>query len=294
MEERDETRLSKLLAARGIASRREAEAMIREGRVTVNGQPATLALGVDPVRDHVRVDGKPLPEAPPHIYLLLHKPKGYVSGRDEEKERKSALDLLGEMRIKVEPAGRLDFDSEGALVLTNDGDLLNKLQKTSAEISMRWLAKVYRTPDAADIALLEGGLFLDDGKTKPAKVRVLESTDTGNAWVEITLSESRNRLVRRMFAQIGHPVSKLRRESFATISIRGLERGEVRPLTKDEIRRLREVADGNAPSNPNRFRYKKGFAKPKPKKVRGVSPKKAAADAAPAAETKKADPTPGE
>ena len=266
-------RVAKLLAKRGVASRREAEGWIAEGQVTVNGELAEVTTFVDPTTDVVKVNGKPIPAAPPKVYYLMYKPKGYITGRDDPEGRKSVLELLGDTPIRVEPVGRLDFDTEGALLLTNDGDLAHLLTHPSRQIPKRYLVKVYRTPDERDLKAIRDGVFLDDGRTSPARVRVLETTDTENAWLEVTVTEGRYRLIRRMFAQLGHPVSKLRRETFATLTIRGMERGQVRPLTGDEVERLRALAEGR---KPQRVAHKrgKGFAKPKidkpTKKRRGL------------------------
>lgn len=262
--ERNEDRLAKLMARRGIASRRESEALIRQRRVTVNGEtvdhPATF---VDPDHDAIRFDGKPLPAEPPLVYYLMYKPKGCITGRDDPNGRKSVFDLLGDMKLKVEPVGRLDYDTEGALLLTNDGDLAHQLTHPSTDVPKRYVAKVYRRPDDRDLNAMRTGVFLDDGRTKPAKARLLDSTGKGNTWVEVTVSEGRNRLIRRMMAKLGHPVSKLRRESFATLSVRGMERGQVRRLTSDEVRRIREIADGVRPQRAGHRKRGKGFAKPK-------------------------------
>ncbi|TNE89516.1 MAG: rRNA pseudouridine synthase [Deltaproteobacteria bacterium] len=266
--DREEIRLAKVLAARGLASRREAERMIEEGRIVVNGEvvssPATF---VDPSEDHIRVDGQPLPEVPPNVYYILYKPRGYITSRHDPEGRKSVLELAEELPFRVEPVGRLDFDTEGALILTNDGDLAHKLMHPSTMVPRRYRAKVYRTPNEADIKAIEQGVYLEDGRTTPAKARVVERTDSTNAWVEVTVTEGRNRLIRRMFAQLGHPVAKLRRESFGSITIRGMERGQVRQLTSDEVQRLREVAEGRNP-RAAAPKSRKGFAKAKPKKQR--------------------------
>lgn len=265
----DEIRLAKLMARRGVASRRECETIIEAGRVTVNGEVVTTpATFVTPI-DAVRIDGHGLPAEPELAYYLMYKPKGYITTREDPRGRPSVFDLIKEVKLKIEPVGRLDFDTEGALLLTNDGDLAHNLTHPSRHVPKRYLVKVYRTPGAEDLKRIERGVYLEDGKTKPAKVRVIEQTDSTNAWLEITVSEGRNRLVRRLFAQLGHPVSKLRRESFATLSIRGLERGDVRRLTPEEIRRLHDIADGKDPRDAGRVKKGKGFAKAKPKLRRG-------------------------
>ncbi|HHO52470.1 MAG TPA: rRNA pseudouridine synthase [Deltaproteobacteria bacterium] len=265
--EDNKVRLAKLLARRGVASRRGAERRIAAGEVTVNGQVADGSTPVDPEVDHVRIDGRPLPPEPPLVYYLLYKPRGVITGRGDPEGRPSVFDDLQGVAHRVEPVGRLDFDTEGALLLTNDGDLAHALTHPTRGIPKRYLAKVYRTPDARDLAAIERGISLEDGRTAPARARVLETTDRHNAWLEITVTEGRNRLIRRMMGALGHPVSKLRRESFATISIRGMERGQVRPLTGEEIRRLRDVIGGMRPSRAGR-RKGKGFARAKPRPVK--------------------------
>ena len=265
--DREPVRLAKLIAARGLASRREAERWIDEGRIQVNGAVVeTPATFVDPQEDHIRVDGQPLPEAPPKVYYILYKPRGYITSRHDPEGRRSVLELAEHLPFRVEAVGRLDFDTEGALILTNDGDLAQRLLRPATAVPRRYRAKVYRTPDEKDIEAIEQGVFLEDGRTTPAKARVLERTDATNAWVEVTVTEGRNRLVRRMFQQLGHPVSKLRRESFGSISIRGMERGDVRQLTAEELRRLRAVAEGQKVGD--RKKRGKGFAVAKPKKKR--------------------------
>lgn len=258
-------RLAKLIARRGVASRREAEEMIAEGRVTVDAQVVKTPIGVDPKRQVVRIDGRRLPAEPEHVYYLLYKPRGYITGRDDPEGRPSVHDLLGDMKVRVEPVGRLDFDTEGALVLTNDGELAHKLTHPSMQVPKRYHAKVYRRPSEEQLAAIEKGeVFLEDGRIAPARVRVIEQTETENCWVEITVTEGRNRLVRRLFAQIHHPVSKLRRVSFATVALTNLERGEFRPLTGAEVQRLRDLAAGKRPEKAGHVdKRKKGHALPK-------------------------------
>lgn len=263
MEKEGAIRLSKLLAARGVASRREAEELIAEGRVTVNGEAVREVVPVDPEVDRIRVDGRPLPPEPAKAYYLLYKPRGYITGRDDPQGRRSVFDLLEGLPIRVEPVGRLDYDTEGALLLTNDGDLAHRLAHPSRKVPKRYLAKVYRTPCERDLRTLREGVFLEEGRTAPAKVRVLDATDNANAWLEITVTEGRYRLIRRMLAQLGHPVAKLRRESFATLSIRGMERGQIRRLTPSEVKRLQDLSDGIKPARAGKKKGA-GFAKAKP------------------------------
>jgi pseudouridine synthase len=269
-------RVAKLIAERGMTSRRDAEAWIKDGRVAVNGTVLdSPAVVVNPAFDTVTVDRKPLPARPDMVYYLMYKPRGVIVTRSDPQGRKSVFDLVT-VNERVESVGRLDFDTEGALLLTNDGDMAHALTHPSREVPKRYMAKVYRTPDQRDIKAIQEGVFLDDGRTQPAKVRVLNATDKTNAWVEITVTEGRNRLIRRLFAQLGHPVSKLRRETFATLTIRGMERGQVRRLTHAEIKRLKDLAAGQKPSRAGKKKTGKGFAKAKPKpnaRVRKNSPK---------------------
>lgn len=263
-------RVSKLIADRGVASRRAAEQLMRDGLVTVDGEVVT-ALGskVDPEQSEVRVEGKRLPPQPKLVYYVLYKPKGVITGPDEEKDRPSVTNMIEALNLKVDPVGRLDFNTEGAVLLTNDGDLANRLTHPSAQVPKRYVAKVYRTPSPSDLKAIERGVVGPETRFRPAKARLVEQTDKENAWLEVTVTESGQRVVQRMLAQLGHPVSKLRRESFATISIRGMERGQVRPLTVEEVARLRDIATGVAPKRAGKAWRGAGFAKPKEKPQRG-------------------------
>lgn len=273
MSEQEPIRLAKLIAERGLASRREAERWIAEGRVTVNGQAGGDTWMIRPGKDVVKVDGQRLPPAPDKVYFLLYKPRGCITGRNDAEKRRSVHDLVEHLKVRLEPIGRLDYDTEGALLLTNDGALAHKLTHPSMKVPKRYSVKVHNTPGPEKIRAIEQGkVFLDDGPAQPAKVRLVEGTAANNAWLEITVTEGKNRLVRRIFQQLRHPVAKLRRESFATISIRGMERGQVRPLTAAEVRRVQDLANGVKPKNAGRVRRKTGFAKAKPK-TRMVSKK---------------------
>lgn len=273
----DTERLARVIARAGLASRREAERWVQEGRVEVNGVVVWHpGHPVDPARDHVKVDGKPLPPPPPLVYYLLYKPKGTITSREDPDGRKSVIDLVEGLPERVEPVGRLDFNTEGALLLTNDGDLAHALTHPARGVPKRYLAKVWRTPTEKTLERLRRGVYLEDGRTAPALVRVVDDTEAGNCWLEITVTEGRNHLVRRMLETVGHPCNKLRRESFATISIRGMERGEVRALSAEEVARLRDIAEGKDPALAGHaFKYKKGFARPKAQANKPLSRKKA-------------------
>lgn len=267
----DQQRVSKIIARSGVASRREAETLVEAGRVRVNGaivHHPGHPVGAD---DIIEVDGKPLPVAANYVYILLNKPRGTITGRNDPEGRPTVLDLVPQVKTRVEPVGRLDMDTEGMLLLTNDGQLAHKLTHPSTGVPKRYVAKVWRTPDEKTLRRLRNGISLEDGRTSPCKVRVVETTESGNAWIEVTVTEGRNRLIRRMFETVNHPVSKLRRESFATIADRSLARGDSRVLTPAEVRRLRDIAVGIEPAEAGAStKYKKGYARPKPKNTTGT------------------------
>lgn len=271
-------RLGKLIARSGRASRREAERLIVEGKVEVNGE-VVLHPGhpVDPDRDKIRVEGKGLPAFAPFVYYLLNKPKGFITTRNDPEGRDNVVQLVSHLGVRVEPVGRLDINTEGALLFTNDGELAHKLTHPSSNVPKRYVAKVWRVPDEATLDRVRNGVYLEDGRSAPCKVRVLSSTDGGNAWLEITVTEGKNHLIRRLLAAVGHPVSKLRRESFATITARNMERGELRDLSPEEIARLRDIAAGLTPSEAgHKSKYKPGFARPKSDGPKPLHKKKAA------------------
>lgn len=264
-------RISKVIARTGFASRREAEGVVEAGRVSVNGKVVHHPGHPVGPQDHITIDGNPLPQPAKHVYFLLNKPRGVITGRNDPEGRKSVFDLIEQIGDRVEPVGRLDMDTEGVILLTNDGDLAHKLTHPSMHVPKRYMVKVWRAPDEKTLNRLRNGIRLEDGRTSPCKVRIVERTDSGNAWLEVTVTEGRNRLIRRMLEHVNHPVSKLRRESFATISARNCERGHVRQLTGEELRRLQEIANGVDPKRAGQTtRYKKGFAKPKPKNTTGT------------------------
>ncbi len=236
-------RLAKLLAQRGLAARRKAEELIAAGAVTVNGEIAAVVTLVDPERDVVLVHGKPLPGAQGKAYYLMYKPAGYITSRGGLRGRKSVFDLCAGLGVRVEPVGRLDYDTEGALLLTNDGHLAHALTHPSTGVPKRYVARVVGIPDEAALRAIATGVPLEDGITAPAKARVMGADRHGNAQVEITVTEGRNRLVRRIMLKVGHPVLELRRQSFAGLTLRGMERGEVRELTAAEVQQLRGMAE---------------------------------------------------
>jgi pseudouridine synthase len=250
---RPRIRLAKLLAQRGVAARRKAEELIAAGAVTVNGEVAPMVTLVDPERDVIEVLGKRLPAARPHAYYLLNKPKGYITGRRDPQGRASVLDLCRDLPVRVEPVGRLDYDTEGALLLTNDGQLTHGLTHPSRRVPKRYVALVSGAPGAEALRAIREGIELEDGRTAPARARVLGRDARGNSRIDVTVTEGRNRLVRRMLLTVGHPVLSLRRVEFGGIDIRGMRPGELRGLTASEVRGLRRVAGLEDPPRRSRI-----------------------------------------
>ena len=240
-------RLAKLLAQRGVAARRKAEELIAQGAVTVNGKVAEVVTFVDPERDVIKVRGKPLARPPVTSYYLMYKPAGYLTSRGGLRGRRSIFDLCSDLGVRVEPVGRLDFDTEGALLLTNDGHLAHALTHPSLEVPKTYVARVQGVPAPSALRAIARGVPLEDGPTAPAKARVLSTDRRGNSVVEITVTEGRNRLVRRMLLKLGYPVLELRRERFAGLTLHGMEPGAVRELTSAEVRRLQAMVKGREP-----------------------------------------------
>jgi pseudouridine synthase len=234
-------RLQKLLSQAGIASRRAAERLIADGRVMVNGRTVT-AMGVkaDPAADDIRVDGRRLKLAERRRYLLLYKPAGVVTTRADPQRRTTVMDLLAGVREYVYPVGRLDYDSEGLLLLTNDGDLAARLTHPRHGVERTYEALVSGMPDPDAIERLRKGIPLDGHRTLPADVALLnERRRDGDGVLRITIREGRNRQVRRMCEAVGHPVQKLKRVRIGPIGDRRLKAGEWRDLTEREVELLK-------------------------------------------------------
>jgi 23S rRNA pseudouridine2605 synthase len=294
-------RLQKIIAAAGITSRRSAEKLISSGAVSVNGKMVTeLGTKADPEHDHIRVNGKLLHGAERPIYLLMNKPKGYVTTVSDPERRPTVMDLLRGIRVRVYPVGRLDYASEGLLLLSNDGELANKLMKAASHVPKVYVVKVAGTPNEAGLEKLRRGLsiplerrFIPKGhrndiseasqehgnddrpkssssdkdpsigkrrlpkyrnakreqrvKTGPAKVRLIREAD--NPWYELTLTEGRNRQIRRMFEEIGHHVEKIKRVRYGPLSL-DVPPGEFRRLSTGEIEKLKAAA--GFPKKPDR------------------------------------------
>lgn len=233
-----EERLQKLLAAAGIASRRKAEELIAAGRVCVNGKVVTEAgTKADFGKDHITVDGKVVERKERKIYVLLHKPKGYVCTVSDTHDRPTVLQLLPDYHTRIYPVGRLDLETSGLLLLTNDGSFTNKIIHPAREINKIYRAKVQGAPTEAQLNLLRKGLVLEEETFAPAKIRFLGKNGRDTIW-EIIIHEGKKRQIRRMFKEIKHPVLELARTNIDFLSLKGLKAGEWRFLKKEEIHRL--------------------------------------------------------
>lgn len=234
-------RIQKVIARAGIASRREAEKLISEGRVTLNGKVVEeLGTKVDTDKDYIKVDGKLITRPEPKAYLILYKPRGYVTTTSDPEGRPTIMELLERVKGRVFPVGRLDYDTEGLILCTNDGDLTHRLQHPSHEVPKTYFAKVEGVPTPEEITKLRKGIKLEDGMTAPAKVKLVRKVEA-NSWLEITIHEGRNRQVKRMVEAIGHPIIKLKREGLAFLTLGDLKSGEFRHLTAEEIKKLKEI-----------------------------------------------------
>ena len=233
-----EERLQKILAAAGVASRREAEKVITAGRVRVNGKLVTeLGTKVDPKKARITVDGKPI-KVESKVYYLFNKPRGVVTTMSDPQGRRTVADFMQDSKERVFPVGRLDYATEGLLILTNDGDLAFRLTHPTAEIPKTYMAKIEGTLTEKDLNPIRSGVELDGVLTKKCKAHIVE-TNKAYTKVHITITEGRNRQVRRMFEAIGRNVEFLKRISIGQLKLTGLNRGEIRPLTEMEIAYLK-------------------------------------------------------
>lgn len=237
-----EERLQKIISQAGLASRRAAEKIILDGRVQVDGQVIQeLGRKFDPLQHKIIVDGRPLQAPEHHVYFLLNKPKGYLSTAKDDRGRKTVLDLIPESGARIYPVGRLDNNTEGLLLLTNDGVLMNGLLHPKYEVQKTYVARIAGQPSEAVLDKLRQGIQLEDGWTAPAVVQLLQQGD-GESQVSITIHEGRNRQVRRMFAAIHCDVKALKRIAFAGLDLFGVKRGQHRPLTAKEVTALYKLA----------------------------------------------------
>ncbi|MBI3621871.1 MAG: pseudouridine synthase [Nitrospirae bacterium] len=237
-----QVRLQKLIAQAGITSRRKAETLITDGCVTVNGRIVTeLGSKADPERDHVKVNGKLLRFEAPSIYLMLNKPAGFITTLNDPEGRPTVMNLVRNVRGRLYPVGRLDYHTEGLLLLTNDGALAHRLMHPSSGVLKRYHAKIKGVVDDDQIARLSRGVKLQDGTTAPCTINKLRLHEK-NSWLEVILHEGRYRQVRRMFESIGRSVIKLRRVGYAGLTLGDLPLGQYRRLTPKEVESLRRVA----------------------------------------------------
>jgi len=255
-------RLQKILSQAGVASRRASEQLMLQGRVTVNGSAAReLGTKADPVKDDIRVDGRRIKLAERQRYILLNKPRGYVTTRSDPQKRPTVIDLLTDARglspgEYVYPVGRLDFDSEGLLILTNDGDLAAKLTHPSHGVARVYQAKVLGIPDDHDLRRMSRGIMLEGRRTAPSTVLMRHGA------LVITVREGRNRQVRKMCEAIGHPVTNLKRIAIGPIRDPSLKTGQWRELSDAEVERLRKTAD--SPPPPKRTQRRQTVDKNEP------------------------------
>ncbi|MCA1030575.1 rRNA pseudouridine synthase [Bacillus timonensis] len=240
-------RLQKVIAYAGVASRRKAEQLILEGKVKVNGK-VVKELGTKVgMNEKIEVNGVPLEKESP-VYFLLYKPRGVISSASDDKGRKVVTDFFQELDKRIYPIGRLDYDTSGLILLTNDGEFANTLMHPKYEVEKVYVAKVKGIPSKEKLRLLERGIKLEDGVTAPAKVKLLSiDKRKQTAIVELAIHEGKNRQVRRMLDAIGHEVLKLKRERYGFLTLQGLTTGEFRELSPHEVKQLRALAstEGN-------------------------------------------------
>lgn len=298
-------RLQKIIAHAGFASRREAETMIREGRVTVNGRVVTeLGSRADAARDHIKVDGKLITRAETHRYILLYKPKEVMTTVEDPQGRRTVIDLVKGVRERIYPVGRLDFHSEGLILLTNDGDLAYKVSHPKHGSVKTYHVKVRGVPTERLVEKLERGITIDGKRTLPCEITRMKTTgrgeDEGNSWYEVKLREGRTQQIRKMFQAVGHPVSKLRRVAIGPLSDPRLTPGDYRELTTKEVKMLATMQEpapakakprrAAAPRPPASSSKKKSSASTSSKKRPSSSSSKKSRAAAPAAKRRASAP----
>jgi pseudouridine synthase len=230
-------RLQKLLSQANVSSRRKAEELMLAGRVRVNGKVIReLGAKADPDKDRIEVDGKRVEPKQPHIAVLLYKPDGYITSLKDPEGRPTVTQLVDSIPVRLFPVGRLDYHTEGLLILTNYGELAQSIQHPSSALQKVYWAKVKSIPTHAQIKQLRKGIFLEGRKTLPARARILETRK--NAWIEIGIQEGRQNQIRKMFEAIGHPVIRLRRVAIGFLRDEKLKPGQYRHLTPQEIKKF--------------------------------------------------------
>jgi len=236
-----EIRLQKYLAEAGIASRRKSEELILEGRIGVNGKIVNeLGFKIDEKKDTVTFDGAVVKPAVNKIYIMLHKPEGYVTTMQDQFDRAAVTDLVKGLKERVFPVGRLDYDTSGLLIMTNDGDLTYRLTHPKYSVEKSYLAKLFGTPNEKCIRIFNRGIMLDGKKTRPAKLEILK-TEGRFSFAKITIAEGRNRQIRKMCDEIRHPVASLKRISIGKLELGDLPKGKYRILTDEEIKYLKSL-----------------------------------------------------
>ena len=265
-------RLQKILSAAGVASRRTAETLIAQGRVTVNGDTTTSpGTKADPETDDIRVDGRRVRAQGRRRYLLLYKPRGYITTRSDPQHRPTVIDLLatGGVREYVYPVGRLDYDSEGLLLLTNDGELAARLTHPRHEVEREYEVRVRGVPDERALARLSAGISIEGRRTKPAEVvlqKVIEGEHSAQALLAFVIREGRNRQVRQMCEAVGHPVMRLRRVRIGPITDPHIRPGEFRDLTGQEVARLTRATTADRPRSESASRSRGAKAAGRPRR----------------------------
>lgn len=230
-------RINKFLAESGVCSRRAADKLIADGLVKKNGKLCSVGEEIDIINDKITVEGRPVNIVKSFDYYIMNKPKGYVCTVKDDKDRKTVMDLLPKNIARVYPVGRLDYDSEGLLIFTNDGDLAFKLTHPKNEIPKTYLVKTEKPVSDKDLSVLRSGVVIDGIKTKKCNVTLIETNKKGSR-LHVTITEGRNRQVRKMFEVVNNSVDFLKRIKIGDLKLTGLNRGEIRKLTKEEINYL--------------------------------------------------------
>lgn len=242
-------RLQKIISAAGIDSRRHAEKLITAGRVSVNGEVVKeLGVKADPQKDVIRIDGNTISVEKTNYYIALHKPAEYITAMSDPQNRPTVVDLVRDVPERVYPIGRLDYDSAGLLLLTNDGDFAQKMQHPRFQIPKTYRAKISGRLSSEEFKQITKGVSLPDGVFKPENLKI-EKINDKSCWLRLTLREGKNRIIRRGFEAAGHPVTRLVRESIGNITLRGLKEGEWRALTGQEIHQLLDESQSKKGKN---------------------------------------------
>ncbi|MCX7878695.1 MAG: rRNA pseudouridine synthase [Ignavibacteria bacterium] len=260
-------RLNKFISDSGLAARRKADELIFQGRVTVNMKTVTdPSLRIDPEKDTVKVDGEKIKPQSEFIYIVLYKPRGYVTTTNDEKGRPTVMDLIG-LNTRLYPVGRLDYDTDGVLLLTNDGEYANMMMHPRHKVYKTYFVRLDKSIDEKDVVRLRDGVMIDGRFTARAKVRIIPNTENMNIWISI--HEGRNRQVRKMLETLGYRVQRLKRVEYARIGLNGLSPGQWRYLTPEELALTRKLAEPRpvVKKNPNRKREVKGGKKKRKKKL---------------------------